>query len=183
VSPVQGNPEGQTTLASTILPLPSGVGRGSSGAEEEHASFGSILVRALVANRGQGDLEASCRAAGVLLHILKDNAECKERVSADGTPLLGVSYLSSAACGDLQSESYQALESFEVGSSITISAHCHLTPNQTVVCNVQAEAWGARSLVEKLCLRTVRQGKEDMWSSFTCPAFSIVRLSLPLLRF
>lgn len=45
-------------------------------------------MRALVANRGQGDLEASCRAAGVLLHILKDNAECKERVSADGQSLL-----------------------------------------------------------------------------------------------
>lgn len=82
----QGNPEGQTTLASTILPLPSGVGRGSAGADDEHASFGSILVRALVAGRGQGDLEASCRAAGVLLHILKDNRQCKERVSEDRAP-------------------------------------------------------------------------------------------------
>lgn len=76
----QGNPEGQTTLASTILPLPSGVGKASGGEDEEHASFGSILVRALVASRGQTDLEASCRAAGVLLHILKDNRSCKERV-------------------------------------------------------------------------------------------------------
>ncbi|CAM6096716.1 unnamed protein product [Calypogeia fissa] len=77
----EGNPDGQTMLASTITPLPHANTRANQPSEEEqHISFGSMLVRALISSDGRNDLEASCRAASVLSHILKDNVQCKERV-------------------------------------------------------------------------------------------------------
>ncbi|BBN13693.1 intracellular protein transport protein USO1 [Marchantia polymorpha subsp. ruderalis] len=77
----EGNPEGQTMLASTITPLPHSSSRGNWSSEDDrNISFGSMLVRALISSDGRNDLEASCRAASVLAHILKDNVPCKERV-------------------------------------------------------------------------------------------------------
>ncbi|KAH9312359.1 hypothetical protein KI387_027394, partial [Taxus chinensis] len=77
----EGNPDGQTMLASTITPLPqSSLNGGKMIEHDNRLSFGSILVRALISSDGQNDLEASCRAASILSHILKDNVQCKERV-------------------------------------------------------------------------------------------------------
>ncbi|KAL3691527.1 hypothetical protein R1sor_005178 [Riccia sorocarpa] len=77
----EGNPEGQTMLASTITPLPHSSSRGNWSSDDDRSiSFGSMLVRALISSDGRNDLEASCRAASVLSHILKDNVPCKEKV-------------------------------------------------------------------------------------------------------
>nr|ATG70663.1 golgin candidate 6 [Microbiota decussata] len=77
----EGNPDGQMMLASTITPLPqSSLHVGKIMEDANRVSFGSILVRALISSEGQNDLEASCRAASILSHILKDNVQCKERV-------------------------------------------------------------------------------------------------------
>ncbi|GJP49102.1 hypothetical protein CLOM_g8362 [Closterium sp. NIES-68] len=86
----EGNSEGQTMLASTITPLPQGVSgkgkRGGGGAGPDAAddaanlTFGGILVRALIGGQSEQALEASCRAASVLSHLLKDNSAAKERV-------------------------------------------------------------------------------------------------------
>ncbi|XP_024530596.1 golgin candidate 6 [Selaginella moellendorffii] len=73
----EGNPDGQTMLASTITPLPQSSRKREDG---HHLSFGSMLIQALVGIDGRNDLEASCRAASVLSHILKNNIKCKERV-------------------------------------------------------------------------------------------------------
>lgn len=77
----EGNPDGQFVLASTITPVPESSSSGNNELEDDKlVSFGSILLRALHLSDGQKDLEASCRAASVLTHILKDNVRCKERV-------------------------------------------------------------------------------------------------------
>ncbi|KAG0630720.1 hypothetical protein M758_1G199600 [Ceratodon purpureus] len=78
----EGNPDGQTMLASTLNPIPQSIAQGDDRLLEDgsHPSFGSMLVGALISSDGRNDLEASCRAASVLSHILKDNVQCKERV-------------------------------------------------------------------------------------------------------
>lgn len=77
----EGNPDGQTMLASTITPLPQSSFHGGKFIDGgNHMSFGSMLVQALISSDAQNDLEASCRAASILSHILKDNVHCKERV-------------------------------------------------------------------------------------------------------
>lgn len=77
----EGNPDGQTMLASTITPLPQpNLQDGNFTEDGNHISFGSMLVQALVSTNGQNDLEARCRAASILSHILKNNVQCKERV-------------------------------------------------------------------------------------------------------
>jgi len=71
-----GNPDGQTILASTIAP--SG---GAMGPDGGSSSFGGDLVRALVGGGSQAhELEASCRAAAALSHLLESNSACKERI-------------------------------------------------------------------------------------------------------
>ncbi|XP_024370992.1 golgin candidate 6 isoform X2 [Physcomitrium patens] len=78
----EGNSDGQTMLASTITPLPQSIAQGNDRLvdDEIRPSFGSMLVGALISSDGRNDLEASCRAASVLSHILKNNVQCKERV-------------------------------------------------------------------------------------------------------
>ncbi|CAI5525137.1 unnamed protein product [Closterium sp. Naga37s-1] len=86
----EGNSEGQTMLASTITPLPQGVaGKGKRGGgamgpdaadDAANLTFGGILVRALIAGQSEQALEASCRAASVLSHLLTGNSAAKERV-------------------------------------------------------------------------------------------------------
>ncbi|KAL1551940.1 Golgin candidate 6 [Salvia divinorum] len=73
------NPDGQTMLASTLIPQPQSMT--NAGFEEDvNMSFGSMLLHGLILSESDGDLETCCRAAGVLSHILKDNILCKERV-------------------------------------------------------------------------------------------------------
>mmetsp|Transcript_16779 Transcript_16779/g.54870 ORF Transcript_16779/g.54870 Transcript_16779/m.54870 type:complete len:955 (-) Transcript_16779:69-2933(-) len=71
------NPDGQSLLLSTIVPV---------GGEVDDAdaplTFGGILARALVgsASTSASDLQASCRAASVLQHLLHGNTAGKERL-------------------------------------------------------------------------------------------------------
>ncbi|KAL8543594.1 hypothetical protein ACS0TY_004241 [Phlomoides rotata] len=73
------NPEGQTMLASTLIPQPQSVFN-TPLEEDVHMSFGSMLLHGLILSESDGDLETCCRAASILSHILKDNIQCKERV-------------------------------------------------------------------------------------------------------
>ncbi|KZV15363.1 golgin candidate 6 [Dorcoceras hygrometricum] len=87
------NPEGQTMLASTLIPQPHSMFRAPLE-EDVNMSFGSMLLHGLTLSEGDGDLETCCRAASVLSHILKDNFQCKEMVLQIDieapTPSLGV---------------------------------------------------------------------------------------------
>ncbi|XP_012834296.1 PREDICTED: LOW QUALITY PROTEIN: golgin candidate 6 [Erythranthe guttata] len=73
------NPEGQKMLASTLIPQPHSIVHGQLE-EDVNMSFGSMLLHGLTLSESDGDLEACCRAASVLSHILKDNIYCKEKV-------------------------------------------------------------------------------------------------------
>ncbi|KAG6693852.1 hypothetical protein I3843_09G022700 [Carya illinoinensis] len=73
------NADGQTMLASTLIPQPHSMTHASLE-EDVNMSFGSMLLRGLTVSEKDGDLETCCRAASVLSHILKDNIQCKERV-------------------------------------------------------------------------------------------------------
>ncbi|KAM0949924.1 hypothetical protein DsansV1_C05g0057981 [Dioscorea sansibarensis] len=73
------NTVGQALLASTMVPQL----HSSSNfniKDEGSMPFGSLLLHALLSSDGNGDLETCCRAASVLCYILKDNAQCRERV-------------------------------------------------------------------------------------------------------
>lgn len=70
------NADGQAMLASTMTSQP----LNSTPEDDGSIPFGSMLLRALTSTEANGDLEACCRAASVLSHILKDNVQCKERV-------------------------------------------------------------------------------------------------------
>ncbi|KAK0590442.1 hypothetical protein LWI29_027170 [Acer saccharum] len=72
------NLDGQTMLASTLIPQPQSMSHDPLE-EDVNMSFGSMLLRVLTLGESDGDLEACCRAASVLSHILKDNMHCKER--------------------------------------------------------------------------------------------------------
>ncbi|KAE8661685.1 Golgin candidate 6 [Hibiscus syriacus] len=73
------NKDGQAMLASTLIPHP--ISMSDASLEEDvNMSFGSMLLRGLEMSESDGDLESCCRAASVLTHILKDNAQCKEKV-------------------------------------------------------------------------------------------------------
>ncbi|KAI3453745.1 hypothetical protein Pfo_010408 [Paulownia fortunei] len=86
------NPDGQTMLASTLIPQPNSMVHASLE-EDVNMSFGSMLLHGLTLSESDGDLETCCRAASVLSHVLKDNIQCKERVLQieleAPTPLLG----------------------------------------------------------------------------------------------
>ncbi|XP_057800045.1 golgin candidate 6-like [Salvia miltiorrhiza] len=86
------NPDGQTMLASTLIPQPHSM-INAPFEEDLNISFGSMLLHGLILSESDGDLETCCRAAGVLSHILKDNIQCKERVLKieleAPTPILG----------------------------------------------------------------------------------------------
>ncbi|KAL6986295.1 Golgin candidate 6 [Sarracenia purpurea var. burkii] len=73
------NPDGQTMLASTLIPQPQSMTH-APPEEDVNMSFGSMLLHGLTLSESDGDLETCCRAASVLSHILKDNIQCKERV-------------------------------------------------------------------------------------------------------
>ncbi|CAI9772678.1 unnamed protein product [Fraxinus pennsylvanica] len=73
------NPDGQTMLASTIIPQPRSMNH-TPRDEEINMSFGSMLLEGLTWSESESDLETCCRAASVLSHLLKDNIKCKERV-------------------------------------------------------------------------------------------------------
>lgn len=73
------NPDGQTMLASTLIPQPQLMTH-APFEDDVHMSFGSMLLHGLTMSESNGDLETCCRAASVLSHVLKDNMECKERV-------------------------------------------------------------------------------------------------------
>ncbi|CAL5442600.1 unnamed protein product [Camellia sinensis] len=97
------NPDGQTMLASTLIPQPLPMTHAPLE-EDVNMSFGSMLLRGLTLSENDGDLEDTilhnlmvelflelllphttftktcCRAASVLSHVLKDNIQCKERV-------------------------------------------------------------------------------------------------------
>ncbi|KAF3444560.1 hypothetical protein FNV43_RR14252 [Rhamnella rubrinervis] len=73
------NAEGQTMLASTLIPQPYSMTHAPLE-EDVNMSFGSMLLRGLTMSESEGDLETCCRAASVLSHILKDNIQCKEKV-------------------------------------------------------------------------------------------------------
>ncbi|KAF5951209.1 hypothetical protein HYC85_009153 [Camellia sinensis] len=73
------NPDGQTMLASTLIPQPLPMTHAPLE-EDVNMSFGSMLLRGLTLSENDGDLETCCRAASVLSHVLKDNIQCKERV-------------------------------------------------------------------------------------------------------
>eukprot|EP00898_Chlorokybus_atmophyticus_P003336 jgi/Chlat1/4002/Chrsp26S04071 len=79
----KGNRDGQEVLVSTITPLPQADAHSlrSLGPEaSNYASFGSALIKALLVEDGQGDLQVSCRAAAVLAHVLKNNTRCKQKI-------------------------------------------------------------------------------------------------------
>lgn len=80
---LEGNPDGQNKVASSITPQP--VSRGANRGETSSPSFGRALVQALVGSDRSQDLEASCRAASILAHVLRDNMTCKLHVLT--TPL------------------------------------------------------------------------------------------------
>ncbi|CAA3002989.1 golgin candidate 6 isoform X1 [Olea europaea subsp. europaea] len=73
------NPDGQTMLASTLIPQPHTINH-TPRDEEINMSFGSMLLEGLTWSENESDLETCCRAASVLSHLLKDNIQCKERV-------------------------------------------------------------------------------------------------------
>nr|XP_023912419.1 golgin candidate 6-like [Quercus suber] len=73
------NFEGQTMLASTLIPQPHSMTH-APFEEDVNMSFGSMLLHGLTSSENDGDLETCCRAASVLSHVLKDNVQCKERV-------------------------------------------------------------------------------------------------------
>ncbi|KAM3761335.1 hypothetical protein ACB098_01G260600 [Castanea mollissima] len=73
------NSDGQTMLASTLIPQPHLMTHAPLE-EDVNMSFGSMLLHGLTLSENDGDLETSCRAASVLSHVLKDNVQCKERV-------------------------------------------------------------------------------------------------------
>ncbi|XP_010253407.1 PREDICTED: golgin candidate 6 [Nelumbo nucifera] len=73
------NTDGQAILASTMIPQPQSMIHAPLE-EDVNMSFGSMLLRGFTLSDTDGDLETCCRAASVLCHILKDNAQCKERV-------------------------------------------------------------------------------------------------------
>ncbi|GMQ05520.1 hypothetical protein CsSME_00050513 [Camellia sinensis var. sinensis] len=73
------NPDGQTMLASTLIPQPLPMTHAPLE-EDVNMSFGSMLLRGLTLSENDVDLETCCRAASVLSHVLKDNIQCKERV-------------------------------------------------------------------------------------------------------
>uniref|UniRef100_A0A1D1XF58 Golgin candidate 6 n=1 Tax=Anthurium amnicola TaxID=1678845 RepID=A0A1D1XF58_9ARAE len=75
----EGNRSGQAMLASSMTPPPHTVPHASLE-DSSNMSFGSILLRGLIFNETDGDLEICCRAVSVLFHILKDNIQSKERV-------------------------------------------------------------------------------------------------------
>ncbi|CAH8360970.1 unnamed protein product [Eruca vesicaria subsp. sativa] len=72
------NREGQTMLASTLIPQPHPNTRGPLE-DDVNLSFGSMLLRGICSGETDGDLETCCRAASILSHILKDNIQCKEK--------------------------------------------------------------------------------------------------------
>ncbi|KAL2320175.1 hypothetical protein Fmac_029144 [Flemingia macrophylla] len=73
------NTDGQSLLASTLIPQPYSVNHASLE-EDVNMSFGSMLLHGLTLGENEGDLEVCGRAASVLSHVLKDNHHCKERV-------------------------------------------------------------------------------------------------------
>ncbi|XP_050275490.1 golgin candidate 6-like isoform X2 [Quercus robur] len=73
------NFDGQTMLASTLIPQPHSMTH-APFEEDVNMSFGSMLLHGLTSSENDGDLETCCRAASVLSHVLKDNVQCKERV-------------------------------------------------------------------------------------------------------
>ncbi|GFZ06706.1 golgin Putative 6 [Actinidia rufa] len=73
------NPDGQTMLASTLIPQPQSM-TNVPPEEDVNMSFGSMLLHGVTLSESDGDLETCCRAASVLCHILKNNIQCKERV-------------------------------------------------------------------------------------------------------
>uniref|UniRef100_A0A5B7B672 Putative golgin candidate 6 isoform X1 n=1 Tax=Davidia involucrata TaxID=16924 RepID=A0A5B7B672_DAVIN len=73
------NSDGQTMLASTLIPQPQSMTHAPLE-EDVNMSFGSMLLHGLTTSENDGDLETCCRAASVLSHVLKDNIQCKERV-------------------------------------------------------------------------------------------------------
>ncbi|VFQ68032.1 unnamed protein product [Cuscuta campestris] len=73
------NPEGQTMLASKLIPQP--VSTLYAPTEEDvNMTFGSMLLHGLTMGESDGNLETCCRAASVLSHILNGNTQCKEKV-------------------------------------------------------------------------------------------------------
>ncbi|KAK4486471.1 hypothetical protein RD792_009151 [Penstemon davidsonii] len=73
------NPDGQTMLASTLIPQPYSMSNAQLE-EDVNMSFGRMLLHGLITSEADGDLETCCRAASVLSHVLKDNNQCKEKV-------------------------------------------------------------------------------------------------------
>ncbi|KAL5562216.1 hypothetical protein UlMin_031963 [Ulmus minor] len=73
------NSDGQTMLASTLIPQPYSMTHAPIE-EDVNMTFGSMLLRGLALSERDGDLETCCRAASVLSHVLEDNIQCKERV-------------------------------------------------------------------------------------------------------
>ncbi|XP_054812604.1 golgin candidate 6 isoform X3 [Prosopis cineraria] len=73
------NVDGQSMLASTLIPQPYPMNRAPLE-EDVNMSFGSMLLHGLTWGETDGDLEICSRAASVLSHVLKDNLHCKERV-------------------------------------------------------------------------------------------------------
>ncbi|KAA8522440.1 hypothetical protein F0562_013199 [Nyssa sinensis] len=73
------NSDGQTMLASTLIPQPQSMAH-APVEEDVNMSFGSMLLHGLTMSENDGDLEICCRAASVLSYVLKGNIECKERV-------------------------------------------------------------------------------------------------------
>nr|XP_018483919.1 PREDICTED: golgin candidate 6 [Raphanus sativus] len=72
------NREGQTMLASTLIPQPHLITRDPLE-DDVNMSFGSMLLRGICSGETDGDLETCCRAASILSHVLKDNFQCKEK--------------------------------------------------------------------------------------------------------
>ncbi|XP_010554063.1 PREDICTED: golgin candidate 6-like isoform X2 [Tarenaya hassleriana] len=73
------NPDGQTMLASTLIPQPHSAARDPLEDDVNNMSFGSMLLHGICSGETDGDLETCCRAASVLSHVLKDNIQCKEK--------------------------------------------------------------------------------------------------------
>ncbi|GLT33196.1 hypothetical protein SLA2020_078010 [Shorea laevis] len=73
------NADGQTMLASTLIPQPNSMVH-SPTEDDVNLSFGRMLLHGLALSERDGNLETSCRAASVLSHILWDNIQCKEKV-------------------------------------------------------------------------------------------------------
>nr|GMC98179.1 golgin candidate 6 [Ipomoea batatas] len=73
------NPDGQSMLASTLIPQPLST-LYAPVEEDVNMSFGSMLLHGLTMGENDGYLETCGRAASVLSHILKGNNHCKEKV-------------------------------------------------------------------------------------------------------